>query len=42
MIKHSGVPPMPDHLAEQFAGQSCGVMFNLFVGYDGQLLAELL
>jgi hypothetical protein len=31
---------MPDHLAEQFAGRSCGVMFDLFVRYDERLLAE--
>ena len=39
-IKHSGVPPMPDHLAEQFAGRSCGAMLDLYVGYDERLIAE--
>jgi len=39
-IKHSGVPPIHKHLAEQFAGCSCGVMLYLYVGYDEQLIAE--
>jgi len=39
-IKHSGVPLIPEHLAEQFAGCSCGVMLDLYVGYDEQLIAE--
>ena len=39
-IKHSGVPPIPDHLAEQFAGRSCGAMLDLFVGYDERLIAK--
>src|ERR1700679_905528 len=39
-IKHSGVPPIPDHLAEQFAGRACGAMFDLYVGYDERLIAE--
>ena len=39
-IKHSGVPPIPDHLAEQFAGRSCGAMLDLYVGYDERLIAE--
>ena len=25
-IRHSGVPPIPEHLVEQFAGRSCGMM----------------
>jgi len=33
-IKHTGVPPIPEHLAEQFAGCSCGAMLDLYVGYD--------
>ncbi|KAG5649750.1 hypothetical protein H0H81_002199 [Sphagnurus paluster] len=33
-IRHSGVTPLPDHIAEQFAGKICGAMLNLFVGYD--------
>jgi len=39
-IKHSGVPPIPKHLAEQFSGCSCGVMLDLYVGYDEWLIAE--
>ena len=39
-IRHSGVPPIPDHLAEQFAGLACGAMFDLYVGYDERLIAE--
>jgi hypothetical protein len=39
-IKHSGVPPFPDHIAEQFAGRACGSMFDLYVGYDEMLVAE--
>jgi len=40
-IKHSGVPLIPEHLAEQFTGCSCGVMLDLYVGYDEQLIAKL-
>ena len=39
-IQHSGVPPIPEHLAEQFAGRSCGAILDLFVGYDERLIAE--
>jgi len=39
-IKHSGVPLIPEHLAEQFAGHSCGAMLDLYVGYDEQLITE--
>jgi hypothetical protein len=39
-IKHSGVTPMPDHLAEQFAGRACGAMLDLYVGYDERPIAE--
>src|SRR5882757_2872657 len=39
-IRHSGVPPIPDHLAEQFAGLACGAMFDLYVGYDERLITE--
>ena len=39
-IKHAGVTPIPDHLAEQFAGRSCGTMLDLYVGYDERLIAE--
>jgi len=41
-IKHSGVPPIPEHLAEQFAGCSCSAMLDLYVGYDERLIAESL
>jgi hypothetical protein len=39
-IRHSGVPPIPDHMAEQFAGRSCGATLDLYVGYDERLIAE--
>jgi hypothetical protein len=39
-IQHSGVPPIPDHLAEQFAGRACGAILDLYVGYDERLIAE--
>ena len=39
-IQHSGVIPIPDHLAEQFASGSCGTMLDLYVGYDKRLIAE--
>jgi hypothetical protein len=39
-IKHAGVTPIPDHLAEQFGGRSCGAMLDLYVGYDERLIAE--
>jgi hypothetical protein len=39
-IRHSGVPPIPEHLAEQFAGRSCGATLDLYVGYDERLIAE--
>ena len=39
-IQHSGVPPVPDHLAEQFAGRACGATLDLYVGYDERLIAE--
>jgi hypothetical protein len=39
-IRHSGVTPIPDHLAEQFAGRACGAMLDLYVGYDERLIAE--
>ena len=40
-IKHSGVPSIPDHLSEQFSGQVCGAMFDLYVRYNERLIAEL-
>jgi len=39
-IAHSGIPPATEHLAAQFAGRSCGGMFDLYVGYDERTLAE--
>lgn len=39
-IAHSGVPPFPEHVAEQFAGRACCGMLDLYVGYDERALAE--
>lgn len=39
-IRHSGVPPIPDHMAEQFAGRACGASLDLYVGYDERTIAE--
>jgi hypothetical protein len=39
-IQHPGVPPIPEHLAEQFGGHACGGMLDLYVGYDERLIAE--
>lgn len=39
-IQHSGVPPTPEHLAEQFGGRTCGGMLDLYVGYDERYIAE--
>jgi hypothetical protein len=39
-IQHSGIPPIPEHLAEQFGGRTCGRMLDLYVGYDERLIAE--
>jgi hypothetical protein len=39
-IAHSGVPPIPEHLAEQFGGRTCGAMLDLYVGYDERQIAE--
>lgn len=39
-IQHSGVPPMPDHLAEQFGGRACIGTLDLYVGYDEREIAE--
>ena len=39
-IQHSGVTPIPEHMAENFACRSCGGMFDLYVGYDERLLSE--
>jgi len=37
-ITHSGVLPATEELASKYAGRACGVMFDLYVGYDEQLL----
>jgi hypothetical protein len=39
-IQHSGVPPIPEHLAETFGSRACGGILDLFVGYDNCPLAE--
>ena len=39
-IQHSSVPPIPDHMVEQFAGRACGTALDLYVGYDERLIAE--
>lgn len=39
-IQHSGVPPIPEHLAEQFGGRPCGAMLDLYIGYDEREIAE--
>jgi hypothetical protein len=39
-IQHSGVPPIPKHLAEQFGSCACGGMLDLYVGYDERLITE--
>ena len=39
-IAHSGLPPATEELASKFAGRACGGMFDLYVEYDKQLLAE--
>jgi hypothetical protein len=39
-IQHSSVPPIPEHLAEQFSRCACGRMLDLYIGYDKRLIAE--
>ncbi len=39
-IKHLGVPPATDELAEHFADRSCGATLDLYVGYDERTLDE--
>ena len=34
IIQHSGVPPIPEHLTEQFADYACGATLDLYVRYD--------
>jgi hypothetical protein len=36
----TGIPPIPEHLAEQFGRHACSRMLNLYVGYDERLIAE--
>lgn len=38
-IRHSGVPPFTEQLAEHFAGRACNSMMDLYVGYDERALA---
>ena len=38
-IKHAGLTPTPDHLAEQFTGRACGAMLDLYIGYDKRPIA---
>jgi len=40
-IAHSGLLPATDVLATQFSGCACGGMFDLYIGYNERLLAEL-
>jgi hypothetical protein len=39
-IQHSGIPPIPKHLAEQFGGRICSGMLDFYVGYDERRIAE--
>ena len=39
-IQHSGVVPIPEHLAEQFGGRACSGMLDLFVAFDERKVAE--
>ncbi|OBZ73905.1 hypothetical protein A0H81_06074 [Grifola frondosa] len=39
-IQHSGVPPIPEHIAEKFGNRACGGMLDLYVGYDEREIAE--
>ena len=41
-IQHSGVVPIPEHLAEQFGGRACHGMLDLFVAFDERKVAESL
>ena len=33
-IQHSGITPFTEHIAEQFAGRTCGGILDLYVGYN--------
>jgi hypothetical protein len=39
-IQHSGIPPIPEHLVEQFSRCTYSRMLDLYVGYDKRLIAE--
>ena len=39
---HSGILPIPEYLAKQFAGHAYGATFDLYVGYDEWELVESL
>jgi hypothetical protein len=39
-VQHSGIPPIPEHLAEQFSRRACSGMLDLYVGYDERLITE--
>src|SRR3984885_11729736 len=39
-IQHSGIVPIPEHLAEQFGGCACGGMLDLYVAFDERKVAE--
>jgi hypothetical protein len=39
-IAHSSVVPIPEYLAEQFGGRTCGAMLDLYVRYDERLIAD--
>ena len=39
-IQHSGVLPISDHMAEQFARRFCGSTMDLYIGYNKRLIAE--
>jgi len=41
-IAHSGVPPFTEQVIKQFAGCTCAVVLDLYVGYDKRALAEVL
>jgi hypothetical protein len=39
-IQHSGIVPIPEHIAEQFRGRACGGMLDLYVAFDKRKVAE--
>ena len=36
------MPPIPEHIPEQFAERACGAALDLYVGYDERLIAKYL